>query len=113
VFLCCLCLVLGTQVRDGVVTGKGSPFFPFSYISLNSGRKSTQVRPVPQYAGRSQPLALAKHAAPANQYEAGSGWIKSSLPLFGGGNLRFGFGGFTFFLGGFFGIRAYLHCGGF
>jgi hypothetical protein len=36
------------------------------------------------------------------------------LPLFGGGNVRFfGFGGFTFFLGGFFGIRAYLHCGGF
>ena len=38
--------------------------------------------------------------------EAGSGWIKSSLPLFSGGNVRFfGFGGFTFFLGGFVGIR--------
>jgi hypothetical protein len=32
------------------------------------------------------------------------------LPLFAGGNTRFfGFGGFSFFLGGFFGIRRYLH----
>lgn len=34
--------------------------------------------------------------------------IKSSLPVFGGGKTRsFGFGGFTFFLGGFLGIRHF------
>lgn len=41
------------------------------------------------------------------QCEAASGWIKSFLPRLGGGNTRFfGFGAFTFFLGGFFDIRA-------
>ena len=35
--------------------------------------------------------------------------MKSDLPLFAGGNTRFfSFGGFTFFLDGFFGIRSYL-----